>query len=192
MGVYQGFNQEIQDDLQEACCYNLCPVASSELNDDQFYAVVFYFLQLTFGGDFSTVGPDEVKAVAESAWCEVNMDILCSIPPDKLKAMILYIIETQLGSFSGRSQAIQDALQEACCYDLCPVAGSELEDNEFLAMVFFGLIKLTATDFGDVSGSDIRAAAESAWCEVNMDTMCSVPPDKIKAMILYDLQFTLT
>lgn len=87
-------------------------------------------------------------------------------------------------TISGESQAIQDALQPACCYNQCPPL-SEVEDNQFLAILFWYLQETTGIDITTVDPADIKSANDAAWCEVNMDTFCSIPPDKLKAMILY-------
>lgn len=85
---------------------------------------------------------------------------------------------------TGNSQEIQDALQGACCYNQCPPL-SEIEDNQFLAILFWYLQEATSITISDVDPADIKDANNAAWCEVNMATFCSIPPDKLKAMIIY-------
>lgn len=89
-------NAEIQETTQAVCCFNVCPPIQ-ELNDDQFQAVVLWFLNKQFPDLFILEGsPADVAAANDAAWCAVNMDTLCSFPPDKMKALILYGINQAL------------------------------------------------------------------------------------------------
>lgn len=87
-------------------------------------------------------------------------------------------------AISGQAQAIQDNLQAACCFDQCPPL-AELQDNQFLAVMLWYLQHVTGTNLATISASAIKDASQTAWCELNMKTFCSIPPDKLKAMILY-------
>jgi len=89
--------------------------------------------------------------------------------------------------FPGNSQAIQDALQGACCYDLCePLV--EPEDNQFLAAVLWSMIVNTGVQLSDITNAQVQDASRDVWCELNMATLCSVPNAKLKALILAYLQ----
>jgi len=85
--------------------------------------------------------------------------------------------------FTGQSQAIQDTLQGVCCYNLCePV--TEPEDNQFLAAVLWALVETSGVPIEDMTNEDVNAASKQVSCELNMATLCSFPPDKMKALIL--------
>lgn len=87
-------------------------------------------------------------------------------------------------NFEGLSQTIQDNLQEPCCRQLC-VPTTEMEDNQFLAIVLYALMQSTGLDPANATDDEINAAARDAWCAVNMATFCSIPPDRLKAIILW-------
>lgn len=87
-------------------------------------------------------------------------------------------------NFSGLSQTIQDNLQTPCCRALCPPI-SEVEDNQFLAIVLYALQQATGLDPADATDEEITTASKDAHCEINMATLCSIPPDRIKATILW-------
>lgn len=90
-------------------------------------------------------------------------------------------------AFAGKSEEIQQDLQGACCDKLCPPI-EELEDNQFLAVVYWALNQIgPSIDPSDAPQADVVAAAFNAWCEVNMATFCDIPPDRLKALILYQL-----
>lgn len=85
--------------------------------------------------------------------------------------------------FTGNSQAIQDTLQGACCYNLClPI--TEPEDNQFLAAVLWALVESSGTPISEITNEAANQAARDVKCELNMATLCSFPNDKIKALIL--------
>lgn len=89
--------------------------------------------------------------------------------------------------FTGNSQAIQDTLQGACCYNLClPI--TEPEDNQFLAAVLWGLVESSGVAIEDITNDAANSAARDVKCELNMATLCSFPNDKIKALILAYIQ----
>lgn len=85
--------------------------------------------------------------------------------------------------FTGNSQAIQDTLQDACCYNLCPPT-REPEDNQFLAAVLWALVESSGISIEDITNAAANGASEDVSCELNMASLCSFPPDKIKALIL--------
>lgn len=86
-------------------------------------------------------------------------------------------------SFVGQSQAIQDTLQGACCYELCePI--TEPEDNQFLAAVLWALVENSGTPISEISNEDANQAARDVSCELNMASLCSFPNDRMKALIL--------
>lgn len=93
-------------------------------------------------------------------------------------------------NFEGTSQAVQDYLQGACCYDLCPPT-TEVEDNQFLALVLYGLSQALSIDPTTADPVEVNQASQDAWCELNMATLCSIPPDKIKALILWAINEAL-
>jgi len=88
---------------------------------------------------------------------------------------------------TGNSQAIQDNLQNACCFNPCPPL-TELEDNQFLAVVLWGLSLVSGiSEWDEVNPEDVASNANDSWCTINMATLCSIPPDRLKALILYQL-----
>lgn len=89
---------------------------------------------------------------------------------------------------TGNSQEIQDNLQAACCFNPCPPI-RELEDNQFLAIVLWALANVSGiTDWDEVNPEEVKSNAEDSWCTINMATLCSIPPDRLKALILFQLQ----
>ena len=74
--------------------------------------------------------------------------------------------------------------QQACCAELCPPL-TEMEDNQFLALVMYYLHRTTGINVADIPAGGAQDAAQQAWCASNMETLCSFPPDKAKALIIY-------
>lgn len=85
--------------------------------------------------------------------------------------------------FTGNSQAIQDTLQGVCCYELCQPT-VEPQDNQFLAAVLWGLVEASGTPISEMENSAVNQASFDVKCELEMATLCSFPPDKMKALIL--------
>ena len=85
------------------------------------------------------------------------------------------------------SEATQEALQPTCCFNLCPPMW-ELEDNQFLAMVYTYLVSTGLEPISNATPAEIQDAAKEAWCELNQVALCSIPPDKLKAFIVWQIR----
>ena len=97
-------------------------------------------------------------------------------------------------NFPAVADLVAPQLDPVCCFNQCPPLW-ELEDNQFLALVYFALGVQVGYPAGPVDpqpAADIQEAAKNAWCSLNQLQLCSVPPDKLKAMILWQINALLT
>ncbi len=85
------------------------------------------------------------------------------------------------------SEVTAETLQDACCYKLCPPI-KELEDNIFLAAVYAYLVSTGLEPIPNATMDEIRSANDEAWCELWQTTLCSIPPDVLKALIIWQIR----
>lgn len=92
--------------------------------------------------------------------------------------------------FPEAANAVAPALDVLCCFDQCPPLW-ELEDNQFLALVYYVLSLNFGVPPASATAGEIQDNAKNAWCTFNQLQLCSIPPDKLKAMILWQLNQAL-